>query len=73
MKDIYSKIEELFEKNRFSVLATLISKSGSSPREVGTKMLIMEDGSILGSVGGGELESKMLKEARKVFLTGTLL
>ena len=73
MKDIYSKIEELFEKNQFSVLATLISKSGSSPREEGTKMLIMEDGSSLGSVGGGELEAKMIEEAQKVFLTGTPL
>lgn len=70
MKDIYSKMEGLFEKNQFSVLATLIAKSGSSPRKVGTKILIMEDGSTLGSIGGGTLESRLLEQARKVFLWG---
>ncbi|MBN2062532.1 MAG: XdhC family protein [Deltaproteobacteria bacterium] len=70
MKAIYSKIEELFEKNQFAVLATLISTSGYSPREAGAKMLIMEDGSTLGSIGGGNLEYQLLQEAKKVFSEG---
>ena len=36
-----------------AVLATIVSRHGSMPREVGTKMLILPDGSTAGSVGGG--------------------
>jgi xanthine dehydrogenase accessory factor len=70
MKEIFNKIVELFETNRFSVLATIISRSGSSPRGVGTKILILEDGSFVGTIGGGLLENTVLEEARKVFTFG---
>lgn len=70
MKEIFHKIVELFETNRFSVLATIISRSGSSPRGVGTKILILEDGSFVGTIGGGLLEKAVLEEARKVFTFG---
>lgn len=70
MKDIYLKIVELFETNRFAVLATLISVSGSSPRNPGTKMLVMDDGSFVGTVGGGALEAWVLEEAKKVLMSG---
>jgi len=69
MENIYAKIVELFEQNRFSVLATLIKQSGSTPRGIGTKFLILEDGSFIGTIGGGRLESQVLKEAKKVFTT----
>ncbi len=69
MKDIHTKIVESFEKNRFSVLATLISQSGSAPRSTGTKFIIMEDGSSVGTIGGGRLEALVIEEAKKVFET----
>jgi len=69
MREIYPKIVELFEKNHFSVLATLIKQTGSSPRGVGTKFLILEDGSYVGTIGGGLLEAKVLEKAKEVFLT----
>ena len=70
MKEIFRKIVELFETNRFSVLATIINRSGSSPRGVGTKILILEDGSFVGTIGGGLLENAVLEEAKKVFTFG---
>ena len=69
MQNIYAKIVELFEKNRFSVLATIIQHTGSSPRGSGTKFLIMEDGSFVGTIGGGIVEAQVLEEARKIFTT----
>ena len=69
MKEIYQKIVELFEKKRFSVLATLIKQVGSSPRGVGTKCLILEDGSVVGTIGGGLLEARVLEEAIRIFST----
>ena len=67
MEEIYPKIVESFEMNRFSVLATLINHSESSPRAIGTKFLILEDGSSVGSIGGGLLEKLVREEADKVF------
>lgn len=38
------------------VMATIISKKGSSPRGVGSKMLVAQDGTIYGTIGGGSVE-----------------
>lgn len=70
MKDIYQILSELFEKGRLSVLATIINQTGSSPRSIGTKCLILDDGSLVGTIGGGTLEAQTLKMAKKVFDTG---
>lgn len=67
MREIYPKIVELFEKNRFSVLVTIIDNSGSTPRSVGSKLLIPDDGPCVGTIGGGLLEKSVLEEAEKVF------
>ena len=69
MEDIYARIVQLFETDRFSVLATLINVTGSAPRGVGTKCLIMEDGSLVGTIGGGLMEAQILGAAEHVFKT----
>jgi xanthine dehydrogenase accessory factor len=69
MKDIYEKVIELAEKGQFSVLATIITQTGSTPRGIGTKFVIKEDGSFEGTIGGGQLEAKVLEEAKEVFKT----
>ncbi len=48
------------------VLATVISTWGSSPFEVGTKMIINEKGDFLGSVSGGCVEASVIKESLKL-------
>lgn len=45
------------------VLATIISRKGSAPRGVGTKMVIAEDGSLVGTIGGGCAESEVISKA----------
>ena len=69
MRDIYKKISELYKEKKVCVLATMIVQTGSSPRGAGTKMLIMEDGSIVGTIGGGLLEGTVMEEGKKVFET----
>jgi len=52
------------EANREAVaLCTLIDTQGSTPRHGGSKMLVYADGHIAGTVGGGEVESRVIKEA----------
>ena len=49
------------------VMATIIKRRGSAPRDVGTKMLIMEDGTCIGTIGGGYAEAVSAEEGRKMF------
>ncbi|AHF06604.1 XdhC family protein [Desulfitobacterium metallireducens] len=47
-----------------SVLATIVHTEGSTPREPGTQMLIMENGQTLGTVGGGSVEKHIYQRAQ---------
>lgn len=44
-------------------LVTLVSRKGSAPREVGTKMIILKDGNIAGTIGGGCVEANIRQTA----------
>ena len=64
MKDtIYEVIEEYMDEGKTGFIATIISRDGSSPRDVGAKMFIGEDGKIHDTIGGGGLEYKVQKQA----------
>lgn len=62
-KDILEYLSER-EKSEKLVLATLVSKQDATPRETGTKMLILPDGRQIGTIGGGSLEGEVLKRAK---------
>ena len=51
------------EDSREKVLATIISRKGSAPRSVGTKMLIRADGTTVDTIGGGCIESEVIQKA----------
>jgi len=70
MKEIFETLDQLFEKDGSAVLATIIRQAGPSPRGAGTKCLIMDDGSFIGTIGGGILEAQTLEKAREVFDAG---
>ena len=50
--------------NTTTVLATIVSRKGSAPRDVGTKMLILPDGHAIGTIGGGCVEADVMRRAR---------
>jgi len=52
------------------VLATIIGTSGSSPRGVGTKMLVMGDGKTVETIGGGALEKQVIADALTCLVSG---
>jgi xanthine dehydrogenase accessory factor len=45
------------------VLATVVRARGSVPRHAGAKMLVYADGRFQGTIGGGEMEARVLREA----------
>ena len=52
------------------VVATIVKVIGSAPREVGAKMAVCADGSIIGTIGGGAGEGKVIQEALTVLEIG---
>ncbi|MGF1481907.1 MAG: XdhC family protein [Cyanophyceae cyanobacterium] len=52
------------------VLATIVKVTGSAPREVGAKMMICQAGTIIGTIGGGAGEGKVIQQALSVLETG---
>lgn len=62
-EDILGALIRARDEGRAAVLATIIKSRGSVPRHSGSKMIIFDDRSTLGSVGGGELEARVLDEA----------
>lgn len=55
----------LDEKNSFipKALVTIVSRKGSAPREVGTKMAVLKDGTMIGTIGGGCVEANLRQNA----------
>jgi xanthine dehydrogenase accessory factor len=60
---LYEEIVRLQRDGRVAALATIIQCSGSSPQKEGSKMLIRDDGSIVGTLGGGCLEAEVIDAA----------
>ncbi len=64
--DIYDEICNLKRQGRRSALATIVNARGSIPSVTAAKMLVRDDGSILGTVGGGCVENDVRKGAMEV-------
>jgi xanthine dehydrogenase accessory factor len=67
---IFQALAQLEEKNEAGVLCTIIRSDGSTPRHEASKMLVYPNGSILGTVGGGELEARVIAAALEALQDG---
>ncbi len=59
---ILEEANDWIEANQKVVLATVIQTWGSSPRQVGSRMIVNEQGDFSGSVSGGCVESAVVRE-----------
>jgi xanthine dehydrogenase accessory factor len=66
-KKLYEEAVSLLENKKDFALATIITSDGSTPRASGAKMIIRNDGSICGTIGGGALEGSVMSKASDVF------
>ena len=57
-------------EGRGVALATVVSTWGSSPRPVGSQLLVDDQGAMLGSVSGGCIEGAVVLEAREAIADG---
>lgn len=68
MELVYSELVKSLEENKPCVLATAVRTQGSTPQKVGTKLLVREDGSTAGTIGGGCVEHDIQIEAMNLLL-----
>jgi len=60
---VFDTIHRYFNERQVFALCTIVKQSGSTPRHLGSKMVVTPDGKFTGSVGGGELEHRVIKSA----------
>lgn len=63
MVSIFQALSEIEKNHESAALCTVVRNEGSTPRHTGSKMLVYPDGRFIGSIGGGDLEHRVLDEA----------
>jgi xanthine dehydrogenase accessory factor len=64
--DIYEEIVRLRQQGRRGAVATIVNVRGSIPSFETAKMLVRDDGSIVGTIGGGCVEAEVWQAAREI-------
>ncbi len=67
--DIYDEIVKLRKEGRRGCVATIVSVRGSVPSFQTAKMLVRDDGSIVGTIGGGCVEAEVWQAAQDVMVS----
>lgn len=70
MKKLFDALLQEMEAGRPAVLCTIVSARGSTPRGAGAKMLVLEDGTTLGTIGGGAAEYQAALRAKTLLAEG---
>lgn len=66
MKKLFTEIYNCIYQGENVVLATIVAHSGSTPRGAGARMMVRENGQIVGTIGGGAVEYKAQQLAAQV-------
>ena len=70
MREVLSELSEWTEAGEEIALATVVETWGSSPRPLGSKMVVTRSGKMAGSVSNGCIEGAVFEEAQKVLKAG---
>lgn len=70
---IYEAITELLRKGEQCALVTITDASGSTPRGVGTRMIVKKDLEIIGTIGGGIIEAEAITLASQAMKSGEII
>src|SRR3954454_16624877 len=70
MREVLSELNEWTRTGEEIAIATVVETWGSSPRPLGSKMLVTRSGKMAGSVSNGCIEGAVFEEAQKVLQSG---
>ncbi len=68
--EIWNRLSAKLDEDKKVILLLVCSHKGSSPGKQGFKMMVCDDGSLYGSIGGGRTEFQMVEKARGLFQNG---
>jgi xanthine dehydrogenase accessory factor len=68
--DVFEELVRLRAQGQKCALATIVEVRGSIPSFQTAKLLVREDGSLVGTIGGGCVEAEVWNAAREVMETG---
>jgi xanthine dehydrogenase accessory factor len=68
--DLFGEIVRLHNSRTPCVLATVVRTSGSTPRKAAARMLVLGDGRIVGTIGGGRVEKEVADAALALLAAG---
>ncbi len=71
MREVLDELNQWTREGEDIALATVVETWGSSPRPLGSKMLVTRSGKMAGSVSNGCIEGAVFEEAQKVLKSGT--
>jgi xanthine dehydrogenase accessory factor len=70
MKEFHERLGRYLQEGRPFVVATIVTARGSTPRKVGTRMIVHPDGAIDFTLGGGPFEALVIEDAKEALRTG---
>ena len=70
MRELIDTIEEWRARGDGVALSTVVKTGGSTPRPIGSKMIVNSRGEFAGSVSGGCVEGAVIDQARQVIKSG---
>ena len=70
MENHFETIIDLKKSGEPAALAIIVRVEGSTPRKVGAKMVVLKDGKTVGTLGGGDLEKRVIEEAADAIKQG---
>src|SRR2546427_9069342 len=70
MREVLDELSQWTREGEEVAIATVIETWGSSPRPLGSKMVVTRSGKMAGSVSNGCIEGAVFEEAQKVLKSG---
>ncbi len=70
LHDVAQAVATVLARGESAALATVVRASGSTPQSAGARLLRYPDGRIVGTVGGGHVEQKVLEALARTLATG---
>ena len=68
MENHFEEVSKYLQEGKKVILARIIRQIGSIPRAAGTQCIVLEDGSIKGTIGGGLLEHRVMERAKECLI-----
>lgn len=64
MSSLFADVAQLEAEGRAFVVCTVVAAHGSTPQKPGSRLVVVADGSLRGTVGGGAIEQQIVEAAR---------